>query len=172
VVVAFLPQRAEAAGANIGLFFVADGLLIVLARVPTGWLVDRMRPIVPIAVGLVATSAAILLLALPPTTPILVAAGTLTGIGGALVITPLLVEMSRRSADADRGSAFALLSAANASALAIGSIGGALIVGVAGFEAALLATLGGLLGAAVVAARDAALRRSAVATAEPSAAEA
>ena len=151
---------------------MADGLLILLARVPTGWLVDRMRPLVPIVVGLVSTSAAIVLLALPPTTPILVAAGALTGIGGALVITPLLVEVSRRSADADRGSAFSLVSAANASALAIGSIGGALIVGVAGFEAALLATLGGLLGAALVTVRDPGLRRSAVTSAGPPAHEA
>ena len=128
VVVAFLPQRAEAAGANVGLFFVADGVVILLARLPTGWLVDRMRPIVPIVIGLAATGAAVVLLSLPPATPLLVMAGAGTGVGGALVITPLLVELSRRSGDADRGSAFSLLSAANASALAIGSIGGAVIV--------------------------------------------
>ena len=172
VVVAFLPQRAEAAGANIGLFFVADGLLILLARVPTGWLVDRMRPIVPIVVGLLATSVAILLLALPPSTPLLVVAGALSGIGGALVITPLLVEMSRRSGDADRGSAFSLLSAANASALAIGSIGGAVIVGLAGFEMALLATLRGMVGGALVAVRDVGLGRPRAAQRGPSVAEA
>ena len=82
VVVAFLPQRAEAAGANVGLFFVADGVVILLARLPTGWLVDRIRSIVPIVIGLAATGGAVILLSLPPTTPLLVMAGAGTGVGG------------------------------------------------------------------------------------------
>jgi predicted MFS family arabinose efflux permease len=86
-------------------------------------------------------------------------AGALTGSGGGLVITPLLVEMSRRSRDADRGSAFALFSAANATALAIGSIGGAIVLEAFGFEGAMLATLAGVVGAAVVALLDQGLRR-------------
>jgi MFS family permease len=159
VVVAFLPQRAEAAGANIGLFFIADGIAILLSRVPSGWLADRIRPIFLIIAGLSATGAAVLLLTLPPTNQLLVVAGTLTGAGGGLVITPLLVELSRRSRDADRGSAFALFSAANASALAIGSIGGAIVLDTFGFEGAMLATLAGVLGAAVIAALDQGLRR-------------
>ena len=85
-----------------------------------------------------------LVLTLPPTIALLVVAGTLTGAGGGLVITPLLVELSRRSRDADRGSAFALFSAANASALAIGSIGGAIVLDAFGFEGAMLATLAGV----------------------------
>jgi len=158
VVTAFLPQRAEAAGANVGLFFIADGVVVLLSRVPTGYFVDRVRPVVPILLGLVSTSFAIVLLAMPPATPLLTAAGCLTGLGGAFVITPLLVEMARRSADADRGSAFSLLSAANATALAIGSIGGAVIVAASGFEAAILSTLIAMAGGALVASRDAALR--------------
>jgi MFS family permease len=157
VVTAFLPQRAEAAGADVGLFFVADGVVVLLSRVPTGYLVDRVRPVVPILLGLLSTSGAILLLATPPATPLLVAAGCLTGLGGAFVITPLLVEMARRSADADRGSAFSLLSAANATALAIGSIGGAVVVAASGFEAAILSTLIAMAGGAIVASRDPAL---------------
>jgi MFS family permease len=159
VVIAFLPQRAESAGANIGLFFVADGLAILLARAPSGWLADRIRPILLIGAGLLSTCLAVLLLAMPPTTPLLVAAGVLTGTGGGLVITPLLVELSRRSGDADRGSAFSLFSAANAGALAIGSIGGALVVGSLGFNTAMLATLAGVGGAALVAILDPGLRR-------------
>ena len=158
VVTAFLPQRAEAAGANVGLFFIADGVVVLLSRVPTGYFVDRVRPVVPILLGLVSTSFAIVVLAMPPATPLLTAAGCLTGLGGAFVITPLLVEMARRSADADRGSAFSLLSAANATALAIGSIGGAVIVAASGFEAAILSTLIAMAGGALVASRDAALR--------------
>ena len=99
------------------------------------------------------------MLTLPPTTPLLIVAGMLTGVGGGLVITPLLVEVSRRSRDADRGSAFSLFSAANASALAIGSIGGAIVLDAYGFEAAMLATLAGVVGAAVIAILDEGLRR-------------
>ena len=159
VIVAFLPQRAEAAGANIGLFFVADGIAILLSRVPSGWLADRIRPVLLTVSGLAATGVAVLVLTLPPTTPLLIVAGILTGVGGGLVITPLLVEVSRRSRDADRGSAFSLFSAANASALAIGSIGGAIVLDAYGFEAAMLATLAGVVGAAVIAILDEGLRR-------------
>jgi MFS family permease len=159
VVVAYLPQRAEAAGADIGLFFVADGIAILSARVPTGWLSDRMRPLILVAVGLMLTACAVALLALPPTTTLLVVAGVLGGSGGGLVLTPMLVELSRRSGDADRGSAFSLFSAALAGALTIGSIGGAPIVGAYGFEVALLATIGGIALAAVITALDPGLRR-------------
>jgi predicted MFS family arabinose efflux permease len=102
---------------------------------------------------------AVVLLALPPTTPILVIAGVLTGAGGGVVITPLLVELSRRSGDADRGSAFSLFSASLAGALVLGSAGAAPIVAVAGFEAAILATLGGLFLSVLVALSDPSLRR-------------
>ncbi len=40
-ITAYLPIRAEAAGANIGLYFAADGIAIVLMRLPTGPLVAR-----------------------------------------------------------------------------------------------------------------------------------
>ncbi len=159
VIVAFLPQRAEAAGANIGLFFVADGIAIILTRVPTGWLADRIRPLYLLLAGLVATGTAVIALTAAPATPLLVLAGVLTGSGGGLVITPLLIELSRRSLDADRGSAFSLFSAANAAALAIGSIGGAAVVAVFGFEAALLATLVAIAAAALVAILEPGLRR-------------
>jgi MFS family permease len=159
VIIAFLPQRAEAAGADIGLFFVADGIAIMLSRLPSGWLADRIRPIFLIVTGLAATGVAVLVLTLPPTTPLLMVAGVLTGAGGGLVITPLLVELSRRSRDADRGSAFALFSAANAGALAIGSIGGAIVLDAFGFEGAMLATLAGVAGAALLAILDHGLRR-------------
>ena len=68
----------------------------------------------------------------------LILAGALTGGGAGLVLTPLLVEISRRSTDADRGSAFAMLSAALAAALVLGSIGAAPIIASAGFEATIL----------------------------------
>ena len=59
-------------------------------------------------------------------------AGVLSGAGAGLVMTPVLVELSRRSGDPDRGSAFSLFSAALALALVVGSIGGAPLVAALG----------------------------------------
>jgi predicted MFS family arabinose efflux permease len=168
-IVAFLPQRAEAAGADIGLFFIADGIAILLVRVPTGWMADRMRPVILILAGLAATACAVLLLTAPATTLLLVAAGVLTGTGGGLVNTPLLVELSRRSRAAERGSAFSSFSAANATALAVGSIGGALIVAASGFPAAMVCSFAAIALAAGLTLLDPALRRRPGVPAEPAA---
>jgi predicted MFS family arabinose efflux permease len=88
----------------------------------------------------------------------LVIAGLLSGAGAGLVMTPVLVELSRRSGDADRGSAFSLFSAAQATALVLGSIGGAGLVAAFGFEVTLLATLVGIAGATVLTLWDPGLR--------------
>jgi MFS family permease len=138
-VTAYLPIRAEQAGANIGLYFAADGVAIFLMRVPTGWLVDRVSSRALILVGAGMTFVAIALLLLPLTTPLLIVSGLIGGAGGAIVITPVTVEMSRRSTDADRGSAFSLFSGGVAAAMTIGSIGGAPIVALFGLSAALAA---------------------------------
>ncbi len=154
VVIAYLPQRAEAAGADIGLFFVADALAVLALRVPTGWFADRMASRVPVLIGVAITAVAVAMLVLPPTTPLLILAGILTGAGASIVITPLLLELSRRSDDSDRGTAFSLFSASLAASLVLGSIGGAPLVAAAGFEAALAGTLLGLGLAAFVTVRD------------------
>jgi MFS family permease len=158
VVTAYLPQRAHAAGADVGLFFAADGLAVLAFRVPSGWLADRVPLRWLMLAGLALTFAAIALLLAAPTTPLLVVAGLLTGSGAGLVITPVLVELSRRSDDRDRGSAFALFSASLAAALAIGSIAVAPVVASAGFEAAIGAALVGLAGAGVLAVRERSVR--------------
>ena len=137
VVVAYLPQRAEAAGADIGLFFAADALAIFASRVPTGWLADRVPTRWLLLTGVAITVLSLGLLLLDATTPRLVLAGIGTGLGGGLVVSPLLLEFARRSGPSDRGSAFALFSVAFATALTLGSIGGAPIVTVAGFDGAL-----------------------------------
>lgn len=154
VVTAYLPQRAELAGADVGLFFVADGVAVLALRIPSGWLADRVQPRWLVLAGLFLTAVAIGLLVLPAATPVLIAAGILTGAGAGLVLTPLLVEISRRSMDADRGSAFALISAALAGALVLGSIGVAPIIVTAGFEATIMATIVGLALATLVALAD------------------
>ena len=154
VVTAYLPQRAEAAGADVGLFFIADGTALLALRVPSGWLADRVQPRWLVLAGLAATAVAIGLLVLPATTPVLIVAGVLTGGGASLVVTPLLVELSSRSTDADRGSAFSMLSAALAGALVLGSIGVAPIIATVGFEATILVTIAGLVLASIVALLD------------------
>ena len=137
---------------------MADGVAVLALRIPSGWLADRIQPRWLVLAGLALTAVAIGLLVLPATTPILIAAGTLTGSGAGLVLTPLLVEISRRSTDADRGSAFALISAALAGALVLGSIGAAPIIVSVGFEATILVTIVGLALAALVALADPGLR--------------
>jgi predicted MFS family arabinose efflux permease len=136
-VTAYLPIRAEEAGANIGLYFAADGIAIFLMRLPTGWLVDRVSSRNLILTGAGMTFVAIGMLLLPLTTPLLVVSGLIGGAGGGIVITPITVELSRRSSDADRGSAFSLFSGGLAAAMALGSIGGAPVVAALGMSAAL-----------------------------------
>jgi predicted MFS family arabinose efflux permease len=137
-VTAYLPVRADAAGANIGLYFAADGIAIFLMRLPTGTLVERFAPRALIVTGAGMTAVAIGMLLLPLTTPLLIVSGLIGGAGGAMVMTPVTVELSRRSTDADRGSAFALFSASLAGAITLGSIGGAPIVALFGLSAALV----------------------------------
>ena len=158
VIVAYLPQRAEAAGADIGLFFAADGIAVLLSRVPTGWLADHVRSVYLMVSGLALSGTSVVLLTAPPTTPLLIISGLLGGVGGGLTMTPILLELAHRSTDADRGSAFSLFSAALALALVFGSIGAAPLVQVFGFEAALLAGVAGIIAAALVALSDGQLR--------------
>jgi len=160
VIVAYLPQRAEAVGADIGLFFAADAFAIFASRVPTGWLADRVPTRWLLLVGIALTLASLAFLLPQPSTALLVVAGVGTGIGGGFIVSPLLLEFARRSGPADRGSAFALFSVAFAAALSIGSIGGAPIVALGGFEPALLAGMAALGAAAVLTMLDPSLRIS------------
>jgi MFS family permease len=134
VVTAYLPQRAETGGADIGLFYTIDAVAILALRIPMGHLTDRVGPRPLLVAGMGITAAAVLLLLLPPDTPTLALAGLGTGIGGALAIPAVTVELAHRSGERDRGSAFSLYSAAFAGGIALGSLGGAPIVGTLGFE--------------------------------------
>ena len=150
VVTGYLPQRAELAGADVGLFFTADAIGVLLARVPAGMLIARLGSRSLIVSGLAITVAALALLLATPTTPLLVLAGAGTGVGAALIMPPVTFELSRRADDSDRGSAFALFAVSFAAGVAIGSIGVAPIFERVGFEAALSAGIGTCILAAVV----------------------
>jgi MFS family permease len=159
VITAYLPQRAEAAGADIGLFFAADGLFVLLLRVPAGWMADRVAASWQILLGLALTAAGVLLVMPAPTTPVLVLAGALTGAGAALIAVPVTLTLTRRSNDADRGSAFALFSACFAGAIALGSLGAAPVIPVVGYETLLAATIGAIAIGMVIALVDRDLSR-------------
>jgi len=150
VIIAYLPQRAQAAGADIGLFFVADGLLVLLMRLPAGWMADRVPASWQVLAGLAFTAVGVLLVLPQPTTPALVVAGALTGAGAALIAVPITLTLTRRSSDADRGSAFALFSVFFSAAIAIGSIGTSPLIDTLGFETILAATLVSIGVAAVI----------------------
>jgi ENTS family enterobactin (siderophore) exporter len=159
LLIAYLPQRAVAANADIGLFFAADGIAVLLARIPAGWLADQMRPVGPVLAGVALTFVGVAPLFAPPTTPVLIVTGLLTGIGGALIIQPLMLAMTARSNDADRGSAFALFSASFSASVALASVGTAPLIGTVGYSTLLALALGALGLSAVVALLDADLRR-------------
>jgi MFS family permease len=137
VVTGYLPQRAEASGADVGLFFTADAVGVLLLRAPAGWLAGRVgaRPL--IFIGLLITLGALVLLIPRATTPLLIVAGLGTGGGAAFILPPITLELSNRSSHADRGSAFALFNVAFSSGVAVGSIGLAPFISSLGFEAAI-----------------------------------
>jgi MFS family permease len=158
VVIGYLPQRAEAAGADIGLFFTGDALALLVLRVPAGWLAGRIGSLPLVLAGLAVTGGSLSLLLVPATTLLLVLAGVGTGAGAALLIPTLFLELSNRSDATDRGSGFALLSVAFSGGIALGSIGIAPVFDRLGFELALTLGIGACGAAAVAALLDGALR--------------
>ena len=149
VIVAYLPQRAELSGANIGLFFAADGLLVLAMRLPAGWMADRVPASWQILGGLIVTAVGVALVLPPPTTPLLIISGALTGAAAAFIAVPVTLALTRRSNEEDRGSAFALFSVFFSLAIALGSIGAAPLIDTIGYEVLLASALVGI-GLAVV----------------------
>jgi MFS family permease len=154
VVTSYLPQRAEAVGADIGLFFSGDAVALLAARIPGGMLVGRLGSMRLVIVGLMVTSVSIALLLLPLSTPLLVISGAGTGLGAALVLPAVLIDLSTRSGHADRGSAFALYGVSFGVGIALGSIGGAPLIGLVGFSGLIVGGIGMCVAAAAVALWD------------------
>lgn len=154
VVTAYLPARAERAGADVGLFFAADGLAVILSRVPSGWLTDRFPHWILVLAGLGVTGAGLGFLASPASDPGLVAAGLCTGLSGGLTMTPLLIELNRRATAENRGSALALYSATLAVGMLAGTMAMAPLVARFAFEGALAAAFLSLAVGALLALTD------------------
>jgi len=134
VIIAFLPiYVVQHHGGNVGWFFSADALAIMLLRIPAGWLTDRIGTRWLLVGGIVLTDLAVAVLLLPPSLPVLVVAGAGTGAGAALLIPPTLLEISARSTEGDRGTAMALFSTSFAAALGVGTILGTPLVTHFGF---------------------------------------
>ncbi len=148
-IAAYLPLVLAHPGApNAGIFFTADALGVLLLRVPTGMLVDRRGPRLAETVGVVTTLAGIGALFLPASTLTLIAAGAGTGIGAGLFISAVLVSLTRRSGEHNRGTAMALGSASFNVGIFVGGALSGVLVGPGGFDAVLvlglLTTLAGL----------------------------
>ncbi|MET1232136.1 MAG: MFS transporter [Candidatus Limnocylindrales bacterium] len=142
VVTGYLPQRAETAGADIALFFTADAAALVAARIPAARLVERIGSRRSMLIGIATTAGSLGFLLPPATTPLLIVAGIGTGVGAAFLLPPINFELSRRSTDDVRGSAFALFSFAFSAGVALGSIGISPFIASIGFEVALAVGLG------------------------------
>jgi MFS family permease len=138
-VVAYLPLAlARVHGANAGIFFTADALSVLLLRAPSGALVDRSGPRLVQLAGMLITLAGLGALALPASLPALVAAGAGTGVGAGLFVSAVLVTLTQRSGDHNRGTAMALSSSSlNVGMFACAALSG-LLYAAAGFGAVLL----------------------------------
>jgi MFS family permease len=138
-VLAYLPlvlQRVH--GPNAGIFFTADALGVLLLRIPTGVLVDRAGPRIPVLAGLALTLPGIAALALPPSIWTVAAAGACTGAGAGLTVTGITADLSSSSSSANRGTAMSLGSASFMAGVFVGSAVSGLLIGPGGFNAVLL----------------------------------
>jgi MFS family permease len=152
VVTAFLPIEVPSREvANVGWFFTADALAVMAARVPAGYLADRFGPRWLLVSGACMTAVAIGALLVAPSFVSLVLAGIGTGVSAALLLPPILLELTKRSDDRDRGTAMALYTTSFAAAVGAGSLGGTLIVEWLGFHASLVLSIASTLAAVPVA---------------------
>ena len=142
VVTAFLPIAVPPDQVpNVGWFFTADALAVMAARIPAGYLADRFGSRWLLVAGVATTGASIALLLVAPSFLTLVTAGIGTGVGAALLLPPILLELTKRSDATDRGTAMALYNTSFAAAVGLGSFGGAAFIEHLGFHGALLGSL-------------------------------
>ena len=152
VVTAFLPIEVPSQQIpNVGWFFTADALAVMATRIPTGYLADRFGPRWLLIGGALLTAVAIGLLLLPPSFVSLALAGIATGVSAALMFPPILLELTKRSDDRDRGTAMALYNTSFAAAVGTGSLGAAVVVPRFGFATSLVISIVCTLAAAPLA---------------------
>jgi len=139
VLLAYLPINVpESNVSSVAWFFSADAVGVLAFRVPAGIFTDRYGPRWLLVSGVVATVAATVLLLAPASNVLFAVAGIGTGVGTALLLPPILVELTARSDEGSRGTAMALYSMSLAAAIATGSFGAAPLVEHFGFQTTLL----------------------------------
>jgi MFS family permease len=152
VVTAYLPLHVPSnIRSSVGWFFTADALGVLAVRIPAGYITDRFGPRWLLAGGIILTALAVLLLLPVSTPPLLVLAGIGTGAGAALLLPPILIELTRLSDENNRGSAMSLYTSCFAAAVAVGSLVGGPIILRFGFNAALLMSVVACLAALPIA---------------------
>lgn len=152
VVTAFLPIEVPRSQIpNVGWFFVADAVAVLVARIPAGFLADRFGSRWLLVIGALVTGLGIALLLAPASFTSLLLAGTTTGVSAALVLPPILLELTKRSDETDRGTAMALQNTSFAAAVGVGSLGAAGLVQHLGFNATLVMSLASCLAAIPIA---------------------
>ncbi len=154
VIVAFLPLNAREAGSNPGLLFTADAIAVLASRIPAGWAADRFGPLRLALGGVVATVLSVALLLTPLTDATLILSGALNGLGGGLVLPPMLAQLSLRSDDRTRGTALSYFNISFALAFILGSSIGGILYGSLGFQGLLVAAAAICASASIVALRD------------------
>ena len=142
VIQSFLPQRALEAGGDPGLYFLCSGSALLATRLVAGWVGDNLPAHRLARAGATMLAMGAVLLLVSRSGIGLLVAGGVGGTGAALAITPIVVELGRRSRSGTSGSAFALMSFAMAAALSVGSVAGGALVELIGFEATLAVVAG------------------------------
>jgi MFS family permease len=162
VITAFLPLAASAAGASPSLLFTVDAVVVLVSRIPAGWIADRYGPLRLAVVGVIAMTLSPCVLLLPLNDAVLVVAGALNGLGAGLTLPPMLSQLSQRADEARRGTALSYFSVAFALGIILGSGGGGLLFPWLGFHGLLvLGAAACALGLVVLLADAVALRRPA-----------
>jgi MFS family permease len=160
VITTFLPLAASDAGTNPALLFTADAISVIASRLPAGWIADRYGPFRLALVGVLAMSLSPLVLLLPLSAPVLIAAGILNGGGAGLTLPPMLGQLSQRSDETRRGTALSYFSVSFAVGMILGSSVGGLLYPALQFRG--LLTVGAAVclgGVAVLIADGVAMRR-------------
>jgi MFS family permease len=142
----YLPPVADQAGVNAGLFFTADGILILLVRVPVGMVVERHSRVGATAAGLVMCALAVAILLAPISSATLILSGSCYGLGAALVLTPALATLGAPSMGSAAGFSLSLYAAAMAAGQLAGILAPAGLTSL-GFFGALALSVAALLGA-------------------------
>jgi ACS family hexuronate transporter-like MFS transporter len=155
VITAFLPLAATEQHANPALLFTADAVAVLASRVPAGWIADRYGPLRLALVGVVMMALSPLLLLLPLTDGVLIAAGILNGGGAGLTLPPMLSQLSQRSDETRRGTALAYFSVSFALGIILGSSVGGLLYPRLQFQGLLVAGSILCVGAVIVLLADA-----------------